>query len=233
MLQHYILQRHQQLLEQQMDFYTPTGIHVYIKDPIRNKQVDIEKVIATAEEVIPSHLLNEVEMIIVGEFSEFEERDLNAFYDGGTVYISPEQDSNEDLYDDILHEIAHSLEQPYGAMIYHDGKIEREFLEKRKHLQRLLWNAGYKIPEAVFLNPEYDQEFDMFLLNDVGYDKLQVLTQGIFIRPYAATSLAEYFATAFEEYYLDSNHNHMKNVSPQVYKKLLQLQDPEKLDNGF
>jgi len=233
MLHHYILQRHQQLLEQQMDFYTPTGIHVYIKDPIRNKNVDIEEVVSRVEQTIPNHLLGEVEMIIVGDFPEFKERNLNAFYEGGTVYISPDQDDNQDLYDDIIHELAHSLEQPFGAMIYQDGKIEREFLEKRKHLHRLLWQTGHKIPEAVFLNTEYDEEFDMFLLNDIGYDKLQVLTQGIFVRPYAATSLAEYFATAFEEYYLDSNHTHLKSVSPQLYKKLLYLQDPEKLDNGF
>jgi len=231
MLQHYILQRHQQIAESKMDFYTPMGIHVYFQDPIKNKEVDAEKVIAKVEGTIPDHLLGEVEMIIFGYFKEFEERKLNAFYDGGTLYITPDQDNSDDLFDDIIHEISHSLEFPYGSLIYHDGKLEQEFLNKRMHLHKILWELGYKLPENVFLDPEYNEEFDMFLLEKVGYDKLSIVTQGIFVSPYAATSLREYFATGFTDYFLDSNHSHLKQVSPQLYKKLLLLQDPEKLDS--
>ena len=216
-----------------MDFYTPTGIHVYVKDPINNENVDLEKVVAHLEGTLPEHLLGEIEMIIVGNFPEFERRKLNAFYDGGTIYVSPDQDNDDDLYDDLVHETAHSIEQPYGALIYQNGKLEQEFLEKRRNLHKVLWQLGYKIPENVFLNPEYNEEFDMFLLDKVGYDKLETLTQGIFVSPYAATSLQEYFATGFTEYFLDSNHSYLKQVSPQLYKKLLFLQDPEKLDSDY
>lgn len=216
-----------------MDFYTPTGIHVYVKDPINNENVDLEKVVAHLEGTLPEHLLGEIEMIIVGNFPEFERRKLNAFYDGGTIYVSPDQDNDDDLYDDLVHETAHSIEQPYGALIYQNGKLEQEFLEKRRNLHKVLWQLGYKIPENVFLNPEYNEEFDMFLLDKVGYDKLETLTQGIFISPYATTSLQEYFATGFTEYFLDSNHSYLKQVSPQLYKKLLFLQDPEKLDSDY
>jgi len=233
MLHHYILQRHKKLLERQMDFYTPTGIHVYVKDPINNENVDLEKVVVHLEGTLPEHLLGEIEMIIVGNFPEFERRKLNAFYDGGTIYVSPDQDNDDDLYDDLVHETAHSIEQPYGALIYQNGKLEQEFLEKRRNLHKVLWQLDYKIPENVFLNPEYDEEFDMFLLDKVGYDKLETLTQGIFVSPYAVTSLQEYFATGFTEYFLDSNHSYLKQTSPQLYKKLLLLQDPEKFDNDY
>ena len=81
------------------------------------------------------------------------------------------------------------------------------------------------------MDTEYNEDFDMFLYETVGYDKLALLTQGIFISPYAATSLREYFATGFSDYYIESNHNYLKTVSPQLYKKILLLQDPEKLDN--
>ena len=54
---------------------------------------------------------------------------------------------------------------------------------------------------------------------------------GLFITPYAATSLKEYYATGFTEFYLDSNHNFLQKVSLELYKKLLLIQDPEKLDN--
>jgi len=230
MLQHYIRQK-KLVVEQKMDFYTPLGIHVYFQEPIENKEVDAEKVIARLESTVPEHLLQEVEMVIFGRFAEFEERTLSAFYDGGTLYVSPSQDDEADLYDDLVHEVAHSLESPHGALIYQDGKIKEEFLNKRRHLYNILWQMGYKLPEKVFMNPEYDKEFDMFLLNDVGYDKLSIVTQGLFIHPYSATSLPEYFATGFTEYYLDSNHKHLQQVSPQLYKKILQLQDPKKLDN--
>jgi len=52
----------------------------------------------------------------------------------------------------------------------------------------------------------------------------------LFISPYAATSIREYFATMFTEFYLDPNHNFIKKVSPAVYEKIMLLQDPEKLD---
>jgi len=233
MLHHYILQRHQQLLEQQMDFYTPMGIHVYLKDPVENKEINVERVVAKLEESLPQHLLGEVEMIIIGNFDEFKERSLNAFYEGGTLYLSPKQDGEEDMYEDVVHETAHSLEQPYGALIYEDREIEQEFIEKRRNLHKILWEMGYKLPEAVFLNTEYNEEFDMFLFEKVGYDKLMYMTQGIFISPYSPTSLREYFATGFVEYYLDpDSHSFLKQISPQLYKKLLQLHDPERLDNS-
>jgi formate-dependent phosphoribosylglycinamide formyltransferase (GAR transformylase) len=58
------------------NFYTATGLHVYIKDPVKDN-IEVEEVIAKVEEHLPEHLLSEVEMIIVGWFKEFEERNLN------------------------------------------------------------------------------------------------------------------------------------------------------------
>jgi len=213
------------------NFYTPTGIHVYFKEPLTNDDVDAERVINKVEERIPSHLLSEVEMVIVGWFDEFEERKLNAFYKDGTLYVSNIQDDEDDMYDDLIHEIAHSIESALGYEIYGDQKIKDEFLRKRKYLYDLLLSKGYRAPLSVFTNTEYDKEFDMFLYQKIGYDKLSDLMMGLFITPYAATSLREYYATGFTEFYLDSNHNFFRKVSPELYKKLLLIQDPEKLDN--
>ena len=138
------------------------------------------------------------------------------------------QNDEESMLDNIIHEISHSLETPNGYLLYGDHKLKDEFLRKRKHLHDILWAKNFKAPEAFFMNPEYDEEFDMFLYEKVGYDKLTSLTQGLFINPYAATSLREYFATGFSEFYMNSNHNFLKKISPELYKKLLMLQDPEK-----
>ena len=232
MLISYIQQAQKKLQETVSNFYTPTGIHVYFKDPLLNDEINIENVINKVEENIPVHLLSEVEMIIIGWFEEFEEHKLNAFYRDGTLHISNAQDDEEDMYDDVVHEVAHSLETPLGYNIYGDGKVKEEFLRKRKYLHDLLWSHGFKAPMSFFMDPEYDEEFDMFLYEKIGYNKLSPLMMGLFITPYAATSLREYFATGFTEFYLGSNHNFFKKVSPELYKKILLLQDPKKLDNS-
>ena len=231
MLINYIQRSQKRITEAVSSFYTPTGIHVYFKEPLTNDDVDAERVINKVEERIPSHLLSEVEMVIVGWFDEFEERKLNAFYKDGTLYVSNIQDDEDDMYDDLIHEIAHSIESALGYEIYGDQKIKDEFLRKRKYLYDLLLSKGYRAPLSVFTNTEYDKEFDMFLYQKIGYDKLSDLMMGLFITPYAATSLREYYATGFTEFYLDSNHNFFKKVSPELYKKLLLIQDPERLDN--
>ena len=96
----------------------------------------------------------------------------------------------------------------------------------------ILWKMGYKIPLASYMEPEYNKEFDMFLYEKVGYSELGNILRGVFITPYAATSLREYFATAFTEFYLHPDeHGFLKKLCPALYKKIVSLHDPEKLDN--
>ncbi len=229
MLINHLMEKQKQLQSKNTDFYTATGIHVYFKDP-PTSDVDVEAVVAKVESQLPIHLLEEIEMIIVGWFDEFEERNINAFYDSGTVYVSNLQDDDNDLYDDLIHEIAHSVESPHGYYLYGDEKVKKEFLAKRSRLHDILWNMGYKAPKSFFREVEFNQEFDDFLYKKIGYDKLSQILQGLFISAYAATSLREYFATAFTEYYMDSNHNFLKSVSPAVYDKINGIQKIESLD---
>jgi hypothetical protein len=226
------LQENQKKLQQKnRDFYTHGGLQVYFKDPIDNDKIDFEKVVAKFENIIPIHMRSEVEMIAIGWFEEFESRSINAFYDSGTLFVSNIQDNELDLFDDIVHETSHAVETVYGYQIYSDKKIEEEFLRKRKHLHDLLWTAGYKLPLSVFMETEYNKEFDLFLYETVGYDKLTIMVQGLFVSAYAPTSLREYFATGFTEFYIDSNHEHMKKMCPALYSKLILLQKEETLDN--
>ena len=224
------MENQRKLLQKNSDFYTPRGTHVYFKDGMIN-DVDVEKVVAKVEGTLPAHLLDEIEMIVVGWFDEFDDRGINAFYDSGAIYVSNVQDNEADIYDDIVHEIAHSVEDAYGYQIYSDQKIKDEFLRKREYLHDVMWKMGFKVPKSFFQDIEFSREFDDFLHKDVGYDKLKPIMQGMFISPYAATSLREYFATMFTEFYLDPNHNYIKKVSPAVYEKILMLQNEEKLDS--
>ena len=234
MMHNYLKQKHQQNNDKQYSFYTAAGTHVYVKDEIVNDSIDLENVIHIVESLLPEHLLSEVEMIIVGWFSEFEERSINAFYIDSTLCITNVQDDEADMVDDIIHEVAHAAEEAYGYEIYADNLIKEEFLRKRKYLYDILWKHGYKAPEVFFTNVEFDQEFDNFLYKEVGYDKLTPLVAGIFISSYAATSLREYFATGFTEFYLNpAQRDYLQKLSPQLYKKIVLIGDPKELDTSL
>jgi hypothetical protein len=213
------------------DFYTSRGTHVYFKDQLENEDIDVERVVAKAESAIPEHLLSEFEMIVVGWFEEFEDRDINAFYKDGVLHISSIQDDESDMYDDIVHEIAHSVEETYSYEVYGDQNIRDEFLRKRQILHDKLWALGFKAPVQWFLDTEYDEEFEEFLFKKVGKDKLRMICTGLFINAYAAVSLREYFATGFADYYLYHNHGFLAKVSPALTKKMNFLQDVKNLDN--
>ena len=218
------LQQRQKMLEQSNNFYTPSGIHVYTKDKMMNDLVDLESVVSQLEAKLPDHLRDGVEMIIIGQFDEFAERDINAFYKDGALYVSNFQTDNDDLLDDLIHETAHSVEEQYGMEIYADQKIKNEFLRKREHIYNILSKMNMATDKQRFMDMEYEQEFDEYLFNDVGYDKLSEILKGVVVTPYAVTSLREYFATAFTEFYLHpDSHNYLKKVSPEVYKKLVEL----------
>ena len=66
---------------------------------------------------------------------------------------------------------------------------------------------------------EYNQKFDEFLADVVGYPTLLTLTMGLFVSPYGATSYREYFANGFEHYFLEYPE-YIKSTSPAVYEKV-------------
>jgi len=125
-----------------------------------------------------------------------------------------------------VHELAHSVEELDPLRIYGDQTLEIEFLSKRVALYNALRSAGYDTKPEYFHNVEYDKYFDMYLHNEIGHDRLELLSVNIFTRPYAAASLREYFATGFEEFYL-GNRKFLKDISPILYLKLLQLHEGE------
>ena len=216
-----------------VDFYTPNGLHVYFKNELLNDDLNVEKVISKFESLLPKDFSSLIEMIIIGQFEEFEERSINAFYDSGTIYVSNIQDDFDDLLDDIIHETAHAVEEQYGFEIYGDRKIHDEFLQKRMFLHDLLWNMDYRAPRSFFKDVEFNQEFDDFLFKKVGYDNFRKASSGVFLTPYAATSLREYFATAFTEYYMDSNHKFLSKVAKAPFEKIISISEQNEVDNYY
>ena len=196
------------------------------KDPILGKPFDKESVFVSVAETLPSAFLNYVDTIVVGKFDFLEERELDALYLDGAIYISNlPKESFEDLVDDIVHETAHAVEQNNESLIYADGEIEREFLSKRSRVYHLLKENGFKkeVEFYDFRNVEYDDQLDMFLYQEVSYHLLGVLTASLFCSPYGITSLKEYFANCFEHYFYASSPHTVREISPAVTKKIEEL----------
>ena len=193
-------------------------IVVYIKDPLP-EDFDLDYVFSKVQETIPEHLTYEIDSIFVGQFDELKDRELDALYQDGAIYTTNQQQSEDDMIDDIVHELSHANEETYAALIYSDGKIENEFLGKRKKFLDILKAEGYNVSIDTFMDTEYSKDFDMFLYKEVGYEKLTMFTMGLFVSSYGTTSLREYFANGFEHYFLH-DLKYVKLISPAIYEKV-------------
>ena len=193
--------------------------YVFVKDPLP-ENVNLEYVINTVTETIPPHLLSLVDSVLVGDFEEFKGRQINAMYKDGAIYITNAQSDNDDMVDDMVHELAHAVEKEYGYEIYaSDRKLADEFKIKRKQLEKLLNNHGYITQGYDFEDVEYSLEFDDYLFRSIGYPVLSNLIVGVFVDAYSATSIGEYFASGFEAYFL-RDRDYLKKTSPVLYRKI-------------
>ena len=75
---------------------------------------------------------------MIGKFKELEQRGIRAAFLDGGIYVTNEQPSDEQLFEDIIHEVAHAVEKMYDYDLYADTKIELEYLSKKKRFIALL-----------------------------------------------------------------------------------------------
>ncbi len=197
------------------------SVDIIEKDPLP-ENVSLEQVIYKIENILPRYMFHGIDVVYIGYFQELADRQANAMYKDGALYLTNEQSSNDDIIDDIVHEIAHALEEKYGAEIYADNSVESEFLMKRKKLESILRNHGVDTSGYNFLQTAYTKEFDEYLYLNVGYAKLNTLSQGLFSSAYGITSLREYFANGFEEFYL-GNRRYLSKTCPKLYNKVNEL----------
>jgi len=208
--------------QQKVEYILFNSIPIIIKDKLTNN-IDLEKLIHSIETLMPKPPPDLIKKISIENNPAFEKRKINALYNNGILYLSNNQDNLNDMLDDIIHEYAHALEEKYAEEIYSDQIIKEEFLAKREYLESHLRSYGFNTSRYDFMNIHFDLKLDNFLLNVVGYERFKKITNyGLFINPYAATSLREYFATGFEEYIL-GDHQELKGISPKLYIKIMSL----------
>jgi len=179
-------------------------------------EVSLPDFCTEAEEIIPQRLLCNVDVVYVGDLRELNGR--NATYANAAIYMTNKEPTTEDMLENFIHEVAHSLEHNFASEVYTDDLI-KEFKGKRSRLYHILKSHGYKVSPIAFGFTEYSAKFDQFLSDTVGYPTLLTLTMGLFASPYAATSIQEYFANGFEKYFLEDPWD-LKKVSPVLYDKI-------------
>jgi len=205
--------------------YRMKGIDIFIKDMLP-ENVDADMVFKYISKRIPSHFFSSVDIIYIGNFDVFREKDVNAVFKDGAILVSNKQANSEDMIDDIIHEIAHAVEEKYFDEIYDDQLLKKEFLAKRNHLYQLLSVNDYKPLSAIRNTYTYSEDIDMYFYKEVGYEAMWYLIGGLFPSPYAATSLREYFAIGFEYYFLKDRAT-LKRDCPVLFSKLSELEYPE------
>ena len=202
--------------------FAVNGTEVKIKDQL-SSDFDAKTAILNAFELLPKRLYRGLKVINIGQYDFLKDRDLKAVYKNKQIFVTNKQTSPSDLVDDIVHEIAHMVEEENSEIIYGDNEIEREFLSKRKELWIKLKNKGYPVSAKNFLNIHYVESFDMFLYKKIGYPVLSAMSSSLFYSPYSVTSLREYFASGFEAFFMKEEIYKLKKISPKLYEKITTL----------
>jgi len=219
-----LLQQSQtKIISEKKRFYFNRGIEFVLDKPLKN-DIDIEKVMGLLRSNLPISSYAGIKNVYFGDFDILKRRSLTALHHKDNIYISSEElVSEKEILDDLVHEFAHRFEENNSEKIYEDGKIINEYLGKMNRLHDLITQEynleEYNLSYFDFINTEFDPEFDKFLYKVVGYEKIKNLAPTLFIRPYAATSVREYFATGFENYYLEGGMQ-LKNISPILHSRI-------------
>ena len=187
--------------------------------------VDISLFCHQIEQMLSKTVLQDVDICYISDNPALDGR--NAAYNDGAIYMKLDEPTNEDMIENFVHEVAHSVETRDPNFIY-DDRLIAEFAGKRSRLYHLVTNAGFdQMPQRRYDYLEYNEAFDDFLANVVGYPTLLNLTMGLFCSPYGATSIQEYFANGFEKYFTESPE-YVKSISPVLYQKVVEILNDDK-----
>ena len=209
-------------LKNSREFIVFNRIPVIVDNPLTNNNIILGDVFKKIENLTHRDYFQGIKRIRIGDYKFLNSRDINAAFHEGAIYLSNIQDDDNDIIDDILHEVAHNLERLYNDEIYEDEKLEDEFLLKRSKLKRILQDQGFNVDKHDFFGVEYNKGFDQFLYKDVTYSSLKQLAVNLFCSVYGATSLSEYYATGFQQYLMGPREC-LKELSPVLYKKIDKL----------
>ena len=207
--------------KQRKEYFLFDDVLIFVADPLP-EDVKLQNVIDRVKKNMSRSLFEDLDYIYIGQFDELKVRQVESVYMRGAIYIINDNQTEEKLFDSIVHELGHSVETVYGDKLYGDNLIIDEFLMKRKQVKQKLESEKLFIDPSYYSRIEFCPPFDEFLYKKVGYDRLGVISSGIFVSPYGCTSLREYFANGFEHYF-SGDRQYLQSVSPRLYEKIFLL----------
>lgn len=202
------------------------NIQIVIKDRFQ-EAINLEEVLKSIESRVPQALFRDLDIIYVGDFPQLKARNVESAFMNGAIFISNLIIDDDTLLKSLIHEVAHNVEVVYGADVYGDHQLIDEFIGKRKRLRDILEEEELFCDPRLYIQFDYSKTFDDFLYKTVGYDRLAQLTTKLYVSPYAATSLREYFANGFEHYFVDENPKFLRSLSPKLFNKINDLTKTE------
>ena len=185
--------------------------------------IDLDAALTKLQKV-PSWIFDTIDGIYIGTSNLFKEKDIAATFVDGAIYVTSELETTQDLYDNILHELAHAVEAGYPNELFGDHSIQEEFLQKRDYVYKLLvdYSISPKFSYEEWQETEFNPEFDVYLADELTYERLDNLAGGFLSYPYALTDVHEYVATAFAIWFSESPEKATR-FHPAVAKKIEEL----------
>lgn len=110
------------------DHFNLGGVDVFIKDRL-SENIDLSFVFEYIGSRIPFFFMDGIDIIYIGQFPKMKERDINAYFEDGAIYVTNLQDDEMDMIEDLIHEISHAVENNHQEFIYGRGALQREFVE--------------------------------------------------------------------------------------------------------
>ena len=215
------------VLKQKKEYSLLSGkIPVYLINHISH-EIDLNSVLGIVEENVPASIISLIEGIYIGNFQELTDRNIQAMFKDGVIYLSTLKEldvaSEMLMAGNIVHELAHALEDKYGYLIYQNKDVEQEYQAKKEKLFFSLRADLFKnFSRDLFFNEDRVDDLDSFLFHNVGYDKLSLLAADLFTSPYSITSIREYFANGVEDYLL-GDYDTLKHLCPKLFKVIKNL----------
>ena len=114
-------------LKERKEYYL-YDVPVFILNPLP-EHININNVLEDIKNLIPYEFLSDLEGIYIGEFPELKDRKIQAMLKDSAIYLSSFEDhpevTEENIIGDIVHELAHLLEDKLYFDIYDDDTIEK------------------------------------------------------------------------------------------------------------
>ena len=159
----YIKESHRKSQDRKEYMLFDVPVYVINKFP---SNIDINDILSNLKKSINKNYINGLEAIYIGDFEDLNRRNIQSMFKDGAFWISSNNIKNfitePIVVENIIHEIAHLLEENFPNLIYGDGRLEKEYNSKKERLYQILKNENYnKVNYPLFFDDDQLKELSI------------------------------------------------------------------------